>query len=681
MTAYLWGVAAIVAGVALPGLAFAALCDRGAPDRVSPERFLALALATGLSWWVLLARVLDRAGGLTRGPAFAALVASGVASIVVAVGPGRPTLRALATRDTGVFAGWAFGSTLLGAAPLLRIVVDQRDALIGSTPWYYWSLIRQTVAAGGSPSRSWEWGRSLPFLDDYPGFTPAVALLALPGKAATLAAAHLVEVMAMLGAGLAVFLLVRALGGSRWGAALATLLFFAADVFATKLVAIRPESTGYVFALLAPVLALEFLRTRERRLLIVIAATFGALGLVHGIDWLFGIAVLAGAVAAAIPGRSSWRAWLAGALAVAAVTVAAWAFAGLVLGGSLSGASSLGDLPEVEAGIDPTWRFAQVVQGSPSPDPPSVGRLVATSLDRGLRSLGSPWFVGLAAIVVAVLAARAMAGGPLDRLGARRTLIFLAVTAATALVIALTFVVGWTTYVPRRTGFARLFQVALLLVPIGAGVAVSELVDTPARRAAQAILVAGGATLVFVGVIAVRGQGRLDAIAEQRPSAAELGALRDVPIRDGAVVLTNGYSEGLVPVVTGARGVLDGRAPYTDSPLLARANTLLGRSTRFFRDPLAGDASLPCAGVEYLLVAQDSGRTLGMPSAFPTDSVGLDQRRDLRLVGSSPGVRIYRVVDPTEPADGPGCRPPKPPGARPADTGPSGALRRPGAGS
>jgi hypothetical protein len=225
------------------------------------------------------------------------------------------------------------------------------------------------------------------------------------------------------------------------------------------------------------------------------------------------------------------------------------------------------------------------------------------------------------------------------------------------LAIAMTFIVGWTTYVPRRTGFARLFQVALLLVPLGAGVAVSRLVDTPARRAAQAILVAGGATALFVAFIAVRGQSRLDDIAGQRPSAAELGALRKVR-EPGDIVLTNGYSEGLVPVVTGTRGVLDGRAPYTDAPLLDRANTLLARSSRFFRDPLARGAPLPCRGIQYLLVSQDSGRTLGMPSAFPTDSVGLDQRRDLRLVGTGPGFRVYRVVnDEGLDAGAPDCRP------------------------
>lgn len=655
MTAYLWASGAVLAGAVLPGVAIAALCDGRVAARLTPERFTAIALASGLSCWVLVSRLLDRLGGLTQGPAAVVLIVLAVLSVIAIVFPGRETLRSLASRDSATFAGWAFGSTLLGAAPLLRIVVERRDTLIGSTPWYYWSLIRQTVLAGGTPDRSWEWGRRLPFLDDYPGFTPAVALLALPGEAATLAAAHVVEIVAMIGAGLAAFLLVRALGGSRLGGALGALLFFAADVFATKFVSIRPESMGYVFALLVPVIALEFFRTRDRRLLAVLAATFAALGLVHGIDWLFGATLLAGACVAAVPARADLRRWLGAVTAVAVVTVGAWLLAGLLLGGSLSGASSLGDLPEIENGIDPTWRFAQVVQGSPNPDPPSIGRLVQTSFDRGLRSLGAPWFVGFAAVVLAVLVARAFAAGPQDRASARRTLAFVAVTTVLTLVVALGFAIGWTTYVPRRTGFARVFQVALLLVPISAGVAVSRFVDTPSRVAQRAVLVTAGVATVFVGFVLVHGQSRLDGVAEQRPGDEVLGALRTRRVAPDDVILTNGYSEGMLTVLTGARGVLDGRAPYTDAPVLARANDLLARASRFFAAPDADDAALPCRGVDYVLVATEAGKTLGMPSALPLDAVALDRRDDLALIAAGPGYRLYRVRagarDPETPYD------------------------------
>jgi hypothetical protein len=89
--------------------------------------------------------------------------------------------------------------------------------------------------------------------------------------------------------------------------------------------------------------------------------------------------------------------------------------------------------------------------------------------------------------------------------------------------------------------------------------------------------------------------------------------------------------------------VLDGRAPYTDAPVLTRANDLLGRASEFFADPGAANAELPCRGVDHVLVATEAGRTLGMPSALPLDAVALDTRADLRLIAAGPGYRLYKV--------------------------------------
>lgn len=645
MTAYLWGIAGVFAGIVLPGLAVAALLDRRRdPAAMTPERFAGLALASGLSIWVLATRVLDRLGWLSGGPVATVLLVLVFGSGIVLVGPGRPTLHALVRRDTAKFAGWALGSTLVGAAPLVRVVFDDRATLIGSTPWYYWSLVRQTVASGGTPGRTWEWGRFLPFLDDYPGFTPAIAVFAMHGKSTSLAAAHIVEVLAMLSSGLAVFLLVRALHGSRYGAALATLLFFAADVFANKMIALRPEAMGYAFALLVPVVALEYVRTRERLLLGVLVAVFASLGLVHGIDWLFGGALLTGALTCTFPGRTAVRQWLAGVVPVAVVAAAAWVLAGVLLGGNLSGASSLGELPVVRHGVDPTWRFAALVQGAPSPDPPSIGNLVTTSLDRGLRGMGSPWLLALVTVATVILLLRAFAGSSdEDRSVARRALVFLVVTGAVTLAIAAVFAIGWTTYVPRRTGFARLAQIALLLVPIATGIAVSGFRRRASRGAERVLLATGGAALLFVAFVFVHGEARLDDQAAQHPRADTLGALRTLPIGPRDVVLTNGYSEGLVPVVTGGRAVLQGRAPYTDAPLLTRANGLLTRTVQLFARPRDATSVLPCTGITYVLVSTDGGRTLGMPAAFPADLNGLDARSDLAVAASGPGFKLYRV--------------------------------------
>jgi hypothetical protein len=151
---------------------------------------------------------------------------------------------------------------------------------------------------------------------------------------------------------------------------------------------------------------------------------------------------------------------------------------------------------------------------------------------------------------------------------------------------------------------------------------------------------------VFVAFVYVHGRDRLDEIADQRPGRETLAALRDLDLPDDAVVLTNGYSEGLLAVVTGATGVLDGRAPYTDAPLLTRANTLLVQAKGVID---GSGAYLPCTGITHVLVATDGGRTLGMPAAFATDLAALDDRADLRLAGEGPNYRLYRVRDPDRP--------------------------------
>ena len=65
---------------------------------------------------------------------------------------------------------------------------------------------------------------------------------------------------------------------------------------------------------------------------------------------------------------------------------------------------------------------------------------------------------------------------------------------------------------PRRTGFARLLQVALLLVPIGAGLALSfAALGRAARRAAPDRAPSAGAlALAFAVFVTVHGQRALD---------------------------------------------------------------------------------------------------------------------------------------------------------------------------
>jgi hypothetical protein len=664
MAAYIEAIATAIAWIVLPGVAIAAVLDRKLGDGSRPERFFTVALAAGLSVWVIGARALDLAGGLTRGATITVTIALAVASVAATIALGRPSLHALRTREAAEVAGWAGGSTLVGATPIMWIVVAQRDALINSTPWYYWNQVRQTVAARGTPDWTYEWGRWVGFLDAYPGFTTGASVLALVSGTKTLAAAIVVTVVAMLAGGFALFLLVRMLGGGLAGAAFGVLLFFAFEVFSSKLSALRPESLGYAFALLCAALVLEYVRTGHTRVLVVLAFTFAGLAQVHGIDWLFGCGLVAAAVFAGYPLRRppehgrrrvrlDARRWLVRGALVAVVTLAAWGIANVALASNLSGASDLGGLPEIHQGVDPTWEFAALAQGNPGSTPPSVSDLLTNSLQRGFRGLGWPWFATVAGLALAILLARAFVG-PATRARAlsRRALVFLLVASAIALGASLFFSINWSTYVPRRTGFARLLQVALLLVPVGAGLALSFLPwgERPAVRRRVAA-VAGVIALGFGLFITVHGQNALDGRADQRPLAVTLGALRQLGLQPDDVVLTNVYSEGIVPVTTGARGVLDGRAPYADATLLGRSNALLARARTFMQSPTTG-APLPCKGIDYVLVATDGRWSLGSPFVFATDFDGLRAREDLEFVSEAPGFQLYRVKDPAAAGDG-----------------------------
>jgi hypothetical protein len=664
MLAYVEAIATAIAWIVLPGVAIASVLDRKVGAVLKPDRFFTIALASGLSVWVVGARVLDLAGGLTRGATITVTIVLAIASVAVTIAAGRPTLHALRTREAAAVAGWAGGSTLIGAGPLAWIVVGERDALINSTPWYYWNLVRQTVAAHGTPDWSYEWGRWVGFLDAYPGFTTAATTLAIVSGTKTLAAAIVVTIIAMLAGGLAMFLLVRALGGGLAGAAFAVLLLFAFEVFSSKLSGLRPESLGYAFALLCPALALEYVRTGHARVLAILGLTFVGLAQVHGIDWLFGCGLVAAAVAAGYPllrapeqGRRRLRLdarrWLVRGVLVAIVTLGAWALANVALASNLSGAGDLGGLPKIENGVDPTWEFAALAQGNPGSSPPSVSDLLTNSLRRGFRGLGWPWFAIVAGLALAILIARSLVGpATRTRALARRALVFLLVSIAIALAASFFFSINWSTYVPRRTGFARLLQVALLLVPVGAGLAVSFLPwgERPAVRR-RFVAVAGALALAFGLFITVHGQHALDGRAHQRPLPVTLGALRDLDLQPDDVVLTNVYSESIVPVATGAKGVLDGRAPYADAKLLSRSNDLLARTRAFMQTPGNG-VPLPCRGIDYVLVATDGQWSLASPFVFPTDFTGLRARPDLELVSEGPGFQLFRVRDPATAGDG-----------------------------
>jgi hypothetical protein len=249
--------------------------------------------------------------------------------------------------------------------------------------------------------------------------------------------------------------------------------------------------------------------------------------------------------------------------------------------------------------------------------------------------MGWPWHAVLALVTVLGLGAVALVARGRSRRMARRFLLFTIVTIALVVVVALGFALGWSTYVPRRTGWGRLLPLVAVLLPVGVGVAVSLSERRQVRIAICGIAAAAAAALL------VHGLDSVDRYEAQQPSDATLTSLRGLHLRPGEIVLSNSYTEGFLRVVLGEPGLLEGRAPYTERGLLFRSNRLLRESQAFFRDP--GDRRIPGRHVRHVLVAVDKGWTTSTPYVFPTDVNALERRPDLRLEAVGPGYRLYAV--------------------------------------
>jgi hypothetical protein len=633
-----WSLVALLAWVALPGLAMVTLLSRG-EHPAAPVRALTVGLATGLSVWFLGSELLARLDLLSTTGAVVATSAVGAVALVVIAGPGRRGLAALRRAPLLPELGVMVLGSVLAAAPLVILVVTRPDSLSGPTPWYYLGLARAVVHAHGLPSESIEWVSRIPFLDDYPGFTAGTALLLSVGGAKSMAAAQAVRLLTLVAVGASAYLFARAAGAARSAAAVTLVVLFVGTTYAGKLASYRPEASAYALVFLVAALAKLWMNERRNVDLAMATITLLALSEVHGIGWLFSVLMVGGIAAGGIlfsPARRS--AVRAGALLVG-VLGAGWLFGNLALGGSLSGSDKLGGLPASEP-TDPTWRFVSLVAGRIEPRPsPTSADIARRGIDRGFVELGSWWYLAVILVVVALLLVVAWRGRVAVRRAAREysVLAFVVVAACTA--ISVYFALRWTTYVPLRTGWGRLFPLTFALLP-----AAVALVITSVSRQWLRALVASGVLALGIAVM-VHGLDFYDQIDHQQPSRAELSALRDLHLSGDDLVLTNTYSEGFVGTVLGAQGVLDGRAPYSEPKTLERANTLLGESIRYFADPQHTPLPEHAPGIDYVLVATTPS-ALGTPLVFGTNYAALAESASLRLVREGPGFRLYAVVKP-----------------------------------
>jgi hypothetical protein len=634
-----WSAIALAVWVVLPGLALAAMVCRD--DRpTSPVRVLTLAMAGGLSVWFLGSELLARLGALSASGAVIATALVGAASLAVMLGPGRPGFATLRSGPVLTELVVLIGAALVASAPLIVLIVTRRDSVSGSTPWYYLDLARAVAQTHGIPRHSVEWATRVPFLDDYPGFTSATALLLAVGGAKSMAAIQAVRLVTLLAVGGSAYLFARVVGATRAAAAVSVVVLFVGATYVGKLASYRPEATGYALVFL--VAALAKLWMSERRNVDLVLATIALLALseVHGIGWLFSALIVGGLVVAGIVFSADRRRDLRSGLLLGGALVGGWLLGNLALGGGLSGAGKLGGLPDANAATDPTWRFANLVTGHPETRTrQSVSTLVGRSICRGFIELGGWWFLTAALVVLAALALLAWRGRPTLRRGVGQYSLMAVLVVAGAVAISVWFAVRWSTYVPLRTGWGRLFPLTYALLPAGVALVIT---GAPGRRTR---LAAAAAVLVLAMVVMVHGRDTFDRVDGEQPSHAALAALRGLGLHENDLVLTNAYSEGFVGAVVNGDGVLDGRAPYSEPKTLGRANRLLADSIRYFADPIATPLPADAPGVDYVLIATEP-QVFGTPYGFATNVAALDQSPNLRLVREGPGFRLYAVQAP-----------------------------------
>ncbi len=638
MIPYLLGSVALVAWLVMPGLVIGILAERRNPAPAR-ARLALFAVTGGLCFWYLGSQIVVRLGAVSTPLVWLVTIAVAAGSVVVLRRFGPEVLARVQLPHLLPSATIGGIAAVIGALPVLRLIGGRDDTLLGSTPWYYWRLTQETVRAHGVPTWSWEWAMRLPFLDDYPAFTSASAVLAVAsGDPTSLASARLVIVVVLVTFGLSVYLLARELGADRLPAAIAVVVMTSGATFSLKLLSFRPEGAGYALMLLVPAAAIDFFRTRRPSSLVLVAVAGLTLSQIHGLAWVFAMAVLAGlAVAAIVMARRPRASTVRATITITVVVAGAWLVGNAVLGGGLSGASKLGGLPHVGGGVDPTFEFRYLVNGHLEPPPePSFFGMAMNSLRPDL--LGGPdgaWLAG-GVVVLGALVYTAIQRGDRRR-AALRLVLVIGVTLVAVLAFSFWLSIRNATFVPRRTGFGRVLQLSFVMFPFALALVLSAI----ARRRK---LVAGAIGLLVAGLAYFPAEHTLRSQASRTASAETLRELRDLDLPDDALVLTNFYSEGFVPDVTGGRGVIDGRAPYTEGSTLEKVNAEVRRAVEFFSSPTeAPDPPLPVDGITHVLVSTGDGWALGSSVRWATNQEMLDRRSDLHLVASSPVFRLYEV--------------------------------------
>jgi hypothetical protein len=610
---------------------------------------LARALAWGLAAWLLGSGLLTRTVGLTATSAWVWDAAVAAVSLVVLLLPRqRARFGGVLRPALGRLAGSA-GLTVLVFLPLVLVILRTSWSPFGSTPWYYYGLARQVAEAGSIPPMSVEFTASTPFLNDYHLFTTGTAMLLVQHPGGPITVITIVTLLGALLLGVGMVALATALGADRFAALLAVPVALATGIGMMRLSAYRPEGFALGLVVLVAALSLDWFHRGDRRSLLAGGLLVATLSQVHGIAAVTaGVMVVAAALAHLVRGPRGEL------LRRAGIALGCYAVAVVIIGLAFheaSGTAHAGGLVDQGGLDDPTWEFYRAARGYfPSP-PPSNGRMLFNV--PGYLYGRSWWWVATALL----LAGLGLWLRRRDR-DSRLVVVFTALTLVGLALVASVFMLGWQGYVPRRTGASRIPLDASLLVPPFVAVGLGCLArqrwrwrgrTVPERRRRPILLVA----LVLCGLVTLVDVARYD--STQALTRDDLAVWRSLPLERGDVVLANGYTEGFIPDVSHAQGLLDGRAPYTFDGLLHRANSLFRNAHDFFVDPAHHWSFLRQHHVTWVVIGDPGTYALSTGNTWyvPQDLDVLERCHGLRLVVDNPRLTVFRVVDPS-PA---GCTP------------------------
>jgi hypothetical protein len=633
---------AVAGSVLLAGPARATSDDRATAS--SPDVVIARGLACGLATWLLGSGLVTATVGVTAAWAWTwdALVAA-LSTAVLLLPRNRSRVRSVlgpAGRRVAECAGLA----ALVYIPLGYAVVRTSWSPLGSTPWYYYGLAQQVADAGSIPATSIEFATSTPFLNDYHLFTTGTALLLVQHADGPITVITIVTLLGVLLLGVGAAALTSSFGVGRLGSLLAVPIAVATGIGPARLAAYRPEGFALGLTLLVVALAIDWLRRGDWRSLVAAALLAAALSQVHGIAATAAAVMIAAAALASVirkaPGEQLKRTGTMAVALLGAVVVTGLAFR------EASGTVHAGGLIDTGGLADPTWEFFRAARDEPPSMPQSNADMVVDTV-RGMYTAWS-WIWIVPAVLLAGYGLYRRRHDP-----AIRQLVGFTVVSLVGLgAIASVFMLGWQGYVPRRTGASRFVLEASLLVPPFAAAGLASLVRHLAERRQQtrlfpserSRLLASLAALSILGVSAmfvIRGYN-----APQAPTRDELATWRSLPLTSGDVVLSNAYTEGFIPEVTGAQGLLDGRAPYTFGSLLQRANELLRGAQAFFGDPSAHWSYISDNDVTWIVVGDPGSESLGTRNVWetPPSLTALDDCSGLELVVKTPTLAAYRVT-------------------------------------